>query len=503
MADLPFGPFAPDRGPFNTSVIHDINNMVPTEDGYGPLPAIIPTPAIYQYLTYDNGDRITYDNGDPIIIALDWSDISGVLALPAGCIGFFAARKRDGTEAIFAGTETALYKFRNDQCVWEDVSSTTYAADCRWSFEKFGDKVYCQNGNDIEQMFDIENDTVFSDNASAPICKYLKVIGPFLFRFNIVDWPAEPSFVGPAAFMCSDHENPENNTLQDYNWCDAQFIPTGDEIMGASIVSGGAHVWLRGGVVPLSVTMDDFTFRLGDVDTTRGTSAPYSLCSFGQSRYLIYCDDGYWLYDGGFSPIGQGRINKTFLRNVDQDTFEDILVMNDPENAVLWIAYTNTSAERRMFGFQYNLGQFTASDIEVQASFVCRTFVYAGDPPITVANQPRFAIIDADGRLGYLVGDPMAASLTTNQYQASEDRSFTNMAQLDGDALDTELIVITRDIKGGATRTRAAATPSDRSGNFHFRASGRTIQFELTVAEGQEWENVAGLKGAFKKAGKS
>lgn len=504
MAELPFGPYEPDRGRYNTSVLQDVINLVPTADGYGPLPAIVPTPAVYMYLTYDNGNRITYDNGDLIIIATDWSDITGVLTLPAGCIGFFAARKRDGTEVLFAGTTTKLYKFNALQFVWEDVSSTTYAADCRWSFAKFGDEVRCQNGFNYEQVFDIESDIVFSSDTGAPICKYLLVIGSFLFRFNIVAWAAQPTFVNPAAMMCSAFESPGDNILQNANWCDSQVVPTGDEITGAVTVSGGAHVWLRGGVAPLSIVMEGgVTFALGEVDTTRGTSAPYSIGSFGQNRYIIYTDDGFWLYDSGFNPIGQDRINKTFLARVDQDTFEDILAMNDPEHAIIWLSYTNTTGDRRLFGYQYNLNRFTASDVAVVASFVCRTFIYGGSTPILVANQPRFAIIDEDGQLGYLVGDPLAASLTTNEYQVSEDRTFTNMAQLDGDMLDFELTVITRDIKGGPSRTRAAAVPSDRSGNVHFKASGRTTQFQLDVAAEEEWTTVSGLKGAIKKASRS
>lgn len=507
MATVNFGPYEPDRGRANGSVLSHVNNVVPTEDGYAPLPAIIPTPPIYMYITYDDDARITFDDGARIIVALDWSGLSGVIALPDACIGFFAARKRDGSEIIFAGTETKLYRLDQSQFVWTDVSGMTYAAACRWSFEKFGDEVRCQNGFDFEQVFDLETDDVFSSDEDAPICKYLLRLKGFLFRFNIVAWDAESQNVGPNQMMCSALENPGDNIPQNANWCDFQAIPTGDEIMGAVATSSGAHVWLRGGACPLSIIQENgITFVLGDVDTSRGTSAPYSLCSFGVDRYVVYTDDGLWLYNGGFTPIGQGRINKTFLRNVDQSTFEDILAMNDPENAIIWVAFTNTEGDRRMMGYQYNIDKFTSSDVEVSASFVCRTFVYSeSSPPILVANQPRFTVIDSNGRIGYMVGDALEAQLVTNELQFDIDRTFMNRAQLYGDPTPQGFTVkpYTRDVKGGAVRERPDAVPSLRSGNVPLRASGKVHQLQVDIAAGEPWTYVSGAEVSVKKAGRS
>lgn len=507
MASVAYGPYEPDKSRFNSNVLPYVNNVVPTDDGWGPLPAIIPTPAVFAYLTWDNsGDKIQWENGDNILIGLDYSGWNGFMKLPAACTGFFAARKKDGTEVMFAGTATTLYKLNRSTLTWEDVSSTTYASACRWYFFKFGDKVYCGNGFNFEQKFNIESDTVFSDNAGAPICKYGYVIGNFAFRFNIVSWAAEPTFESPAAIMCSALEDVEDNVLQNYNWCDAQLIPTGDEIMGAVPVTGGAHIWLRNGVVPMVISMSEVTFTLGDVDQSRGTSAPYALSSFGQDRYIVYADDGFWLYANGFRAIGQGRINKTFLEACDLDLLEDTIAMTDPENAIIWLSYTNTDGERRMFGYQFNLDRFTQSDIAVSASFVARTFVYSeSDPPIIVANQPRFTIIDEDGQLGYLVGEPMAATLTTNELQFSEGRSIINRAQLNGDVPpgDFTIIAITRDVKGGTPRSRPARVASSRSGDVSTRANGKTLQAQLDVASGATWSIVSGLDIPGRRAGRA
>jgi hypothetical protein len=505
MSTLPFPPYEPDKNNQNLGALSVVLNVVPHADGFGPLPAIVPTPAIYDYLVDQVPDHLTDQNGNRLIIASDYSGLGGEVRLPATCTGMFAARRKDGTEVQFAGTETGLYKFNKTSLVWEDVSSTTYASDVRWSFAKKGSVIYAQNGFNAEQQFDIETDTVFSDNPTAPICRYLAMIGPFLFRAYIVSWAAEGIADEPSMVMCSSLLSPADNVPYNLNYCDYQSVQSGDEITGIIPMTGGAHLWTKGGLVPLTLEIGDYTFTLGEEDRTRGTSAPYSLYSFGQDRYIVYADDGFLLYQGSMTPmpIGQDRVNTTFLSNVDQNTFGDMVSMMDPEHAVIWIAYTNTDGNRRMLGYQYNIDQFTASDIEVAASVVARTFVYATSvPPILVANQPRFTIIDMTGQAGYLVGDPMAARITTNEAQLGEDRSFQNGVRLNGDPVNFTVTTITRDKKGGTTRSRTAASPSSLTGAVPVSAEGFTHQWQVDIPAGEDWTNVTGMDVPGKPAGK-
>lgn len=485
MAIVPLARYAPDKARFNTDALSTVNNVVPATDGWKPLKQVVPTPAVYMYLTYDNGNRITYDNGDPIIIALDWSDIFGSLLLPAACTGLFAGRKKDGTEILFAGTQTGLYRFRREQFVWENVSSTTYASAVRWSFVQFGTVVYCQNGFNAEQMFDVETDNVFSDNATAPICKYLAVIGNFVFRGNIVSWVSQGITNQPAMIQCSAIEDPTDNEPQNFNFCDFQALPTGDEVLGIVPVSGGAHIWMKNALYGLTIALSDYTFTTAPVTQMRGTSSPYSIGIIGQDDYIIYADDGFWRFNGGFQPIGSGEVNDTFLVDCDQDQRDDIVACVDPENLVCWLAYTDATGDRVMIGYQYVLAQFTHSDIALQASARTRTFAYG--TTITTENLLRFTIMDENGQLGYLVGDPAAAAFGTNEVLHSNARSWANGLRLVTDATNYAVVVTTRDILGGTPRARASASPSARSGLVPFRADGRTHKYDFTIPAGTNW----------------
>jgi hypothetical protein len=485
MAIIPLPRYAPDKARFNTDALSTVNNVVPASDGWKPLRQIVPTPAIYDYICDEAGNRITDESGNRLITAVGGGGFAGTVLLPAACTGLFAARKKDGTEILFAGTETGLYKFRVDQFIWEDVSSTTYASACRWSFVQFGTVVYAQNGFNAEQKFDVETDTDFSANSSAPICKYLAVVGNFLFRGNIVSWSSQSVTNQPSMIQCSAIEDPTDNEPQNFNFSDFQALPTGDEVMGIVPVSGGAHIWLKNALYGLTITLSDYTFTTAPITQMRGTSSPYSIGVIGQDDYIVYCDDGFWRFNGGFLPIGSGEVNDTFLTVCDQDERDDIVACVDPENLVCWVAYTDTDGDRMMLGFQYVLGAFTQSDIALLASTRSRTFAYGST--ITTENLLRFTIIDENGQLGYLVGDNAAASFGTNEVLHNKDRSFVNGLRLVTDASSYSVIVTTRDVLGGSTRARSSATPSARSGLVPVRADGRTHKYDFTLPAGTSW----------------
>ena len=485
MVTVPLARFAPDKAKFNTDALSTVNNVIPASDGWKPLKQIVPTPAVYDYLTDESGNHLTDESGNRLIVATDWGGITGVLTLPTACTGLFAARKKDGTEEIFAGTLTALYQFNRTQFVWEDVSSTTYDSAVRWSFVQFGTVVYAQNGNDPEQMFDVETDTEFSDNATAPICKYLAVVGNFLFRGNIVSWSSQSITDQPAMVQCSAIEDPSDNEPQNFNFSDYQALPTGDEIMGIVPVTGGAHIWMKNALYALTITLSDYTFTTAPITQMRGTSSPYSIGVIGQDDYIIYADDGFWRFNGGFQPIGSGVVNDTFLIDCDQDERDDILACVDPENLICWLAYTDSEAARVMLGYQYVLGAFTHSDFAVQASARSRTFAYGAT--ITTENLLRFTAITDGEQLGYMVGDNAAAEFGTNEVLHSKDRSFVNGLRLITDASSYSVIVTTRDVLGGSTRARSSATPSARSGLVPARADGRAHKYDFTIPAGTTW----------------
>src|SRR6266702_7230859 len=96
MALLQWGDWRPDTSDYEGTSVHNILNVVPRGDGYGPFPS---------FSSYTSG-------------------------LPAVCRGAFYALKSDGSVITFAGTSTKLYRLNNTDFSWTDVSlgAGTYSA---------------------------------------------------------------------------------------------------------------------------------------------------------------------------------------------------------------------------------------------------------------------------------------------------------------------------------------------------------------------------------------
>jgi hypothetical protein len=487
MALVPLARFAPDAAKFNTNALSNVNNAIPANDGWKPQKQIVNTPSVYDYLTDELGNYLTDQNGDRLIISPDWSGIGGSLSLPAAATALFIARKRDGTEVFIAGTSTGLYRFNQSSYTWDDISSTTYASAVPWVIVQHGDLVLAQNGFNTEQKLDIEAGGLFADNTGAPICKAMAVVKDFVVRGNIVSWASESYTNEPRMFMCSAYNDPTDNVLQNRNFCDMQIFPTGTEIKAIVPFGDGCVVEMKDARYAANFVMGDYTFTSAVIEEGRGTPSGYSVGLIGTNDYVIYRDDGFWRVSAaGTKNIGDGKVNRTFLDDCDQDERESIRACIDPENLVCWFSYTDTTAARKMIGYHYLLDEWTMSDADVVVSAQARTFVYGAT--IATAGQLRFAPISSSGILGFQVGDNAAAEFGTNEALLNPNgRSFVNEVELITDAASWSVVVTTRDTLGGSTRARSAATPSSRSGRAPVRADGKTHKADFTIAAGVAW----------------
>lgn len=482
MPNIPLALFEPDKSAYNAGALPEVINAVPTSDGWGPLKGTTIVYGIYYLLANEFLQPLLREDGNYITVGENFDAISGDAMLPGDAKGMAAVRRLDGTDSLFAGTQTALYLFDKVQFNWADVSGSSgpYAGDARWSFARFGQILYAQNGEDPEQQFDVDTDTEFSDNATAPIAKVIATVGDFLFRGNLAGFPARIQWSG----INDPTYNVATLRLSDY-----QDMPTGDEVMGIVPVSGGAHIWMRSAIHAMQFAPESgFIYTRAPIDEVVGTSAPDSICLVGQNDYVVYTDNGFYRYaGGGFKNIGEGRVNKWFLSASDQNERRNILANVDPENNVVWFAYTTATGGRMTLGYHYVWDRWCLSTMAIQASCRARTFAYSSQPPILIEDSVRFAMIGDDRRLAYLVGDTVAAIFTTNQLDFAPDRSFVNSVKLQADTNNWTVTHMTTDIRGGAFRTRDAVSPSARTGRAPARGDGAQHKFRFNVAAGEPW----------------
>ncbi len=306
MPVLFFSEYRPDVSDYEGNSSQNVTNVVPRGDGYGPFPG--------------------------------FSAFTG--ALPATCFGSFAARKNDGSIAIFAGTSTKLYMLNNTSGTWTDVSRSggTYSAlatGAIWRFAQFNNFVFATQVNDNLQIFDLTSATAFSDRADSncPAAAFITVVNSFLVLSGIaspnvyrVQWSGLNDVSSSSAFTSG------------VNSADFQDLADGGIVHG---VSGGEY-----GVIFQDTSLrrllyspgSPFVFQIDRIAVDDGLLTPYSLVQSGNNVFWLGPFGFKMLAPGGLpTPIGKERVDRTFMADCDFTHPELLQGSNDPTHTrVLW-----------------------------------------------------------------------------------------------------------------------------------------------------------------------
>lgn len=353
MVMLPFADWRPDASDLNAAYTQRLRNVVPRSDGYGPFRGI---------------ETFTQ-------------------ALPAACRGYFVARATDGTVRIFAGTSTKLYLLDNTTLAWTDVSAsagtyTTLDEGANWVFAQFNDVVIATQRNDDMQAFTISSSSEFADLGSdmnRPRAGWIAVVGRFLVACDLAATPGYISWCGL---------NEITNWTPGTNSSDTQPLPDRGVPKAVVEVGGGVGVILQEGGARRMIFApgSETVFQIDVLQNVPGILATYSaVVGLGGCYYLS--TKGFALVDaeGSFSPIGEERVNRTFLgdlpetapaalRALSYDAGQARLVVGvaDPRrNVVLW-AYKSSAGDDAEFdlGLVYHTVLKRWSPVEVAGQYL-------------------------------------------------------------------------------------------------------------------------------------
>ncbi len=306
MPILFFSEYRPDVSDYEGNSSQNVINVVPRGDGYGPFPG--------------------------------FSAFSG--ALPATCFGAFAARKADGSVAIFAGTSTKLYMLSNTTGAWTDVSlgGGSYNAlptGAIWRFAQFNNIVFATNANNNLQTFDLTSSTTFIDrlDGNCPSSAFITVVNSFVVLSGIISpnvyrvhWSGLNDVTSSSAFTPG------------VNSSDFQDLADGGIVHG---VSGGEY-----GVIFQDTSIrrllyspgSPYVFQIDRIAVDDGLLTPYSLVQSGNNVFWLGPFGFKMLAPGGLpTPIGKERIDRTFLADCDFTHPELLFGANDPTHTrVMW-----------------------------------------------------------------------------------------------------------------------------------------------------------------------
>ena len=466
---------------------------------------------------------------DSILNALPYSQQSygpvGALgevgnALTLQCKVAWSGRGTDGTVVNFAFDANDAYLWDGTSFNVVTKSSTTYscAPEDMWGTFQFGNEVLAFNGTDDMQTWTIGTSTLFdvrsATSGTAPVCKYMTVIKDFAVAANIsgaknrVQWP-------------------DINSTQAWNagQADTQDLPTGGPITG---IVGGEYgtvfcetaIWAQTYVG----TPDVFQFDL--ISLERGCDIPGSIASY-QGSIFFHAPDGFWLLQGGGSPvpIGSKKIDRWFNERVDRGNLEVVRSIVDPISKKYYIAYPTladgSGRNTAVLVYDFSVERWAPVSISIDMIFSARTTIGTtlegldaiypnldtmplslDSTEFTGAQERTLAVFTQNKKMAFFGSTPMTAYIDTVEGEPyGPYQSFVQglRPMVEGNSPTISARIGTRQRLNDSI-TYGDYVAQNAQGRIPFRRQGRYAKAQFKL-EGQ-WTEFSGCDVEAKKAGR-
>ena len=298
---IPFGDYTPDLPALGNPGATTAKNVIPAKVGYLPLNSIA-----------------------------DYSS-----ALTAYCRGAASAVDTAGNVHSYAGDETKLYRLvSTTQTDSSKVGGYSCASDSYWEFAQFGNKIIATNHDDDIQALTLGGTTFANLAAGAPKARHISVIRDFVMVGNTYDTTDGdmPNRVRWCALNDETDWTVSATTQADYQ--DLQ----GNGGWVQSIVGGErVYVFQERSIWLASYVGSPVVFQFDKIEDARGAFCPRGTIMVGGVVYYI-SDDGFYAISGGQSiPVGFGKVDRTFLADINSDYLHRVTAAAVPdEKVVMW-----------------------------------------------------------------------------------------------------------------------------------------------------------------------
>lgn len=483
MPLLQWGPWKPDVSDYEGTSAHNILNVYPRGDGYGPFPA--------------------------------FAAFSGALA--ATCRGAFYALKSDGSVITFAGTSTKLYKINNTTYAWGDVSlgSGTYtalSATAQWQFAQFGNLVFATQANANLQVFDLSSSTNFADCAgSPPKAAYVSVVGRFLVLSGLNSTPYRIQWSGLNSV------NGAQSWTSGVNSSDYQDFPDGGIVRG--VAGGEAGIIFQDQAIRRMSYIPGSTliFQIERITQDKGLFAPYSIVRAGE-KIFFFAGQGFHKIEPGGVPveIGREKVDRTFLTDLDRGNLQLFIGAADPRSTKIYWAYRSANPGivaglyDKIMGYDYLLDQFfpvsasgeyllgisqTGITLEaldsISASIDAMTLsldAYA------TAVQPEVAQFSSSHILGFFRGANLEATIESAEQGADGQRITVRGFRPVTDAPTAYGSLTYRDTQASVVINGTEVALNTRTGRHDMVRDARYVRYKQRIPSGTVWTYHAGIE---------
>jgi hypothetical protein len=398
-----------------------------------------------------------------------------------------------GTPAILAESAGASVTIRRIY---------TTGSDENWEFAKWGNKVIATNFSDPVQVASIGAGGRFADLAgSPPKARHIAVCRDFVMLGNVNDGTAYPYRLHWSAIGSEIGWTPGTN-LSDY-----QDLYNGGAIQ--KILGGEyATVFCEKSIYRLSYEGLPVIFRVDEIEPGRGTPAPNSVVQLGNAAFYLGLDDFYYFDGIKSSPIGVGRIAKTFYADLDQSYMNRIVGAVDVINSIVFWSYPGegnvSGLANKIIAYNYAANKW-AGPINAQLEWLFSGLsegvtldglvsLYGSLDDIPISLDSRYwsggstilSAFDSTHKLAAFTGDSMTATIETGEYALNPGQRslvFGVRPLFDGNGSATAQVG-SRNIENDSVTWSAAQSPNSQNNYCNFRANARYHRFRVIVDDG-------------------
>jgi hypothetical protein len=481
---LGFADYLPDQPDFQNPGVPLATNVVPKARTFGPLAALAGYTA-------------------------------ALAAAPKGAYSF----QRDGTNYVFAGTATALYKLQAAK-TWETVtrsSGVAYATatDDAWRFVDFGDYVVAVNGTDATQYYDVGSSTDFEPlSGSPPIAHHIAIVKQFLVLGNL-------STDSTALRWCA-QGNVTSWTIG-VGLAGDQILPDGGEILG---LVGGEYglIFQRRAIQRMDYQPGSpliFSFApLVSGENSVGCMAAGSIVEHRGGVYFI-SDNGFEYCDGvSVRNIGTQRVNDFFLTDCDRALTYLITASVDPVlGIIMWSypgqgnsgaanhqliynpfvdkwSYAEQTAQFLMQGYSFG---YTLDDLDAITTNL-DLLPYSLDSVYWQTGAVLLGGFDSNNKFGFFNGLALEATIETTEWGGDTTSKVISARPLVAGVSTCEVEIGSRYMQASDPTYTTAAVMNDR-GKCNMRSNGRYHRARLTIPSQTFWQHAQGVDIEFEYTG--
>lgn len=454
--------------------------------------------------------------------------------------GAINARDQANNNYTYCGDTSAIYVQTGVSLNAVTKISTTYAVangDC-WEFVQWGQTVIASNGTDAMQQISLGAANFIDLAGGPPKARHIAVINNFVVAGNISDSSTQVQRVRWCGINNANAWSQDATTL-----ADLQDLP-GEGGWVQKIVGGeqGGVIFQERKIWAMNFVGSPLIFQFNAIHQAIGAYAAQGVASYENVIFFLSAS-GFYQFDGtNLKPIGQGKVDETFLADLDSGYLGNVRAAIWPEKKVVGWAYPGTGNNQgkcnRIMFYSWQYDRWTRVSVPSQFDSGAITHLaLTATPGITLEGLDAYCASNMDalvisfddrswtggsliysafsgGKLYYFNGTAMAADVETRESNlASAESSKTDNQRLltqvneiwplvDGVTPANLTVAIGSRMKlTDSVAYEQANVPTDE-GFIEARTTSRYFRFRIQTDGNSDYEFIQGVDVNFENAGR-